>query len=674
MNDFNTHGGIFAPNGYVKIGTGGSHEENPNGGVQIGVDPNGVPNMVEQDESIYKDFVFSDNITIDADMVQKHNLPKNIAGKLYSDAADILIKESSERTADSISSNGANAMLERLATAQEEQKQIQQQKEMEKELSNLSPEELAGLEAMMSGQAPAEENIGQGITAPDMQAAPSDIEMAPPMQIPVMADGGFLRMFEDGTPGTVVNETLLKYNPNWSLEAFQSSGRDMLPNSTSIGSKVRRSLQYIDNVAKYGEAIKEYKDAVDDVNKYKRYKDADKERLDKAKRSEQSTIDRYINAIEAGNSAEASKEIDKLKGRRLSVQSAERDYKKTSRFVTNKAKANKLGEKAQRLFELSKSLEAAGIANSATDILSGNNIMPYQDTKATEVVQQSEPYKLLSMDELNEYMGQNEKAKGGRINKYVNGTDNLELIGAKKFVPVLLPELPWNNNTEEYRFVESKPSKLFTGLQYASPAIAGISSLFNASQPIEKARISRINPPTVSANVATVNPRYTPVDVNAPINSRLSALAGAVRGASNPNQIIALDYNAGRDMGAIASDVASANNAMYNNVIGAANSNALAKAQLESQVAAQNAGYMYDSQRSNAYNDLMTRRLNDSYVGERNAAVSAPLNSLGVALSKMGERALTMNMINLDPAYMYRLGLDGETIKKKCGGKIKKIK
>ena len=62
MGRFDTHGGTFVPQGFMQIEAGGTHEENPNGGVQVGVDPNGIPNMVEQDENIYEDFVYSNQI------------------------------------------------------------------------------------------------------------------------------------------------------------------------------------------------------------------------------------------------------------------------------------------------------------------------------------------------------------------------------------------------------------------------------------------------------------------------------------------------------------------------------------------------------------------------------------------------------------------------------------
>ena len=150
MNKFDTHGGYFAPTGYFKVNTGGSHDENPNGGVQIGVDQQGVPNMLEEGEPVYNDYVFSDNIKADEDILAKNNIPAKYAGRLYSEIADAYVDEAEERPLDPISNNGLNEMLVRLSQAQEEQKQIQQRQELEDELASMSPEELAQLESMLA--------------------------------------------------------------------------------------------------------------------------------------------------------------------------------------------------------------------------------------------------------------------------------------------------------------------------------------------------------------------------------------------------------------------------------------------------------------------------------------------------------------------------------------------
>lgn len=150
MSVANTHGGYFTPKGFFKVEEGGSHEENPNGGVQVGTDEQGIPNLLEEGEPVYNDYVFSDNIYAEGGILEKHKLPKGFAGKLYSEIADNYADEAEERPLDPISNNGLNAMLVRLMEAQEEQKTLREQREIEEELANMSPEELSQLETMLA--------------------------------------------------------------------------------------------------------------------------------------------------------------------------------------------------------------------------------------------------------------------------------------------------------------------------------------------------------------------------------------------------------------------------------------------------------------------------------------------------------------------------------------------
>ena len=114
----NTQGGDFT-NGVTFIDEGGSHEENPYQGIQIGVDPEGAPNLVEQGEVIYDDYVFSDRMEIPDDIRKEYKL----RGKTFAKAAKSAQRESEERPNDPLSTKGLQAAMERIATAQEEARQ-----------------------------------------------------------------------------------------------------------------------------------------------------------------------------------------------------------------------------------------------------------------------------------------------------------------------------------------------------------------------------------------------------------------------------------------------------------------------------------------------------------------------------------------------------------------------
>ena len=116
--NYQSHGGDFF-NGVTKINEGGTHEENPNGGIIMGIDEKGVPNLVEEGEVIYNDYVYSNRLTPDEEMLKKFNLPSKYKGKTYSYIAEDLSKESEETPLDSISKRGLQANMAKLATIQE---------------------------------------------------------------------------------------------------------------------------------------------------------------------------------------------------------------------------------------------------------------------------------------------------------------------------------------------------------------------------------------------------------------------------------------------------------------------------------------------------------------------------------------------------------------------------
>lgn len=112
-----TNGATFS-NGITFIGNGGTHEENPFEGVQMGVDPQGVPNLVEEGEVIFQDYVFSNRIKVPESVRSKYKLRKN-KDLTFADAAKFLQKESEERPNDPISKRGLEDGLFKLMQEQE---------------------------------------------------------------------------------------------------------------------------------------------------------------------------------------------------------------------------------------------------------------------------------------------------------------------------------------------------------------------------------------------------------------------------------------------------------------------------------------------------------------------------------------------------------------------------
>lgn len=113
------HGGDFS-NGVTIIGNGGTHEENPMEGVPMGVAPDGTPNLVEQGEVKFNNYVFSNRLFATGGLLAAHNLPTTYADHSFADIAERLSKESSERPNDPISKRGLMSAMTRLQQAQEQ--------------------------------------------------------------------------------------------------------------------------------------------------------------------------------------------------------------------------------------------------------------------------------------------------------------------------------------------------------------------------------------------------------------------------------------------------------------------------------------------------------------------------------------------------------------------------
>lgn len=121
MNDFN--------NGAIFIENGGTHEQNPLGGVPVSIAEDGLPNLVEEGETIYKDYVFSDRLK----PTEKTKERLKLKGDTFSDVFKYAQKESSERPNDPISQDYVDYIAMELMMDQEQQKAKKEMKKQNKE-------------------------------------------------------------------------------------------------------------------------------------------------------------------------------------------------------------------------------------------------------------------------------------------------------------------------------------------------------------------------------------------------------------------------------------------------------------------------------------------------------------------------------------------------------------
>ena len=164
--------------GLVHIGTGGTHEQNPYDGVQVGTDKQGVPNLVEEDEVIYDDYVFSNRLKVprgkrgrygkrnkyakggklDVGSVSindyQDKVLKPYLGMTFADAATKAEKISGvlDRPNDPIATRGFRSILEVLATLQEKEREKEKLAQMQQAIDQMSPEELAAFQQQAQEQ------------------------------------------------------------------------------------------------------------------------------------------------------------------------------------------------------------------------------------------------------------------------------------------------------------------------------------------------------------------------------------------------------------------------------------------------------------------------------------------------------------------------------------------
>lgn len=113
------HSGDWS-NGLTFINEGGTHEENPYEGIQVGVDNQGVPNLVEEGEIIFNDYVFSNRLKPTKKQLSDSGLNKKYKGLTFARIVEDLQKASAETPNDKISMDTLNDLMGIVINMQEE--------------------------------------------------------------------------------------------------------------------------------------------------------------------------------------------------------------------------------------------------------------------------------------------------------------------------------------------------------------------------------------------------------------------------------------------------------------------------------------------------------------------------------------------------------------------------
>lgn len=208
--DMQTNGSDFS-NGLMHIDAGLNHEENPYDGVQLGTDTQGKPNLVEEGETIFDDYVFSKRIKADAQTKKRFHVGKN-ADISYADLSKKLEKESAERPNDAISQAGLKKQMHDLADEQERQKSEMQTKEAQEVFASLPPEQQRAImqQVAMEEQQAQQQQIEQPIEQQEVnpqqagQQSVNEQMMQQPVEQPIAEEpqmnacGGKINKYDKG--------------------------------------------------------------------------------------------------------------------------------------------------------------------------------------------------------------------------------------------------------------------------------------------------------------------------------------------------------------------------------------------------------------------------------------------------------------------------------------------
>lgn len=170
LGGYHTNGTTWqTPGGFHIIGSGGTHEENKNEGVLQGRDSEGAPNLVEENEVVYNDYVFSNRLTVPkrrkgtekeiSDLAWEEKLLKPYEDKTYAEAAKKAYKNVQERPNDPIAKRGFETLLGVLAGSQEKERAKKEHQDAAEEITEMSGQEFAQVKAAEEQQQAMEQTI-----------------------------------------------------------------------------------------------------------------------------------------------------------------------------------------------------------------------------------------------------------------------------------------------------------------------------------------------------------------------------------------------------------------------------------------------------------------------------------------------------------------------------------
>lgn len=204
-------------NGVVTINEGDTHERNPLGGVLMGVDQQGIPNLVEEGEVIFNDYVYSNRLKPTTKQLEEMHLDPKLEGLTFAEAAKKIQEESELRPLDNISKNTLVDGLAKLTVAQEETRMKKERAKMLRMLRHSATQEPQGPQEMqeevpMEGGLPMENQSTQMPEAQFAEHTPRAYKQIQEEMPEQYAHGGMLaNYFDNGSKLPLISNNIADF-------------------------------------------------------------------------------------------------------------------------------------------------------------------------------------------------------------------------------------------------------------------------------------------------------------------------------------------------------------------------------------------------------------------------------------------------------------------------------
>lgn len=317
MHRFDIGGMMDNSNGQVLVNQGGSHEENKYEGVPMGMAVDGKPNLVEEGEVVYDDYVFSDRMFPTKEQLREARFPESWTKKSFAKIAEELGKESKERPNDPISKEGLDNAMRRLMNAQEKAREEKRLKDkadaMDKikvAMDAMTPQQRQAMEEMSLEQAAQQQAMARQQEEQAMQQGMGQPGM--PMQggVPMMAHSGHLFYYgsslDTNYPPSDPRHTVQFNDGN--QDTILGGGLDQDGNPTLREYATRKEKKKVEGSKEYKDAQrKARKEITEEILRYRNLPEEEKKKYSPGQRGKYRILaDLY--GIDMDTSDESSKE------------------------------------------------------------------------------------------------------------------------------------------------------------------------------------------------------------------------------------------------------------------------------------------------------------------------------------------------------------------------------